>query len=218
MIKYDVSGRVTDPNIDSKGITSFTDLYGINLSNRTVNANVWYCAGLANCSQMQWSVRCPTNATFAYPVIAPYRGGSLSGLCVVVSRTVAATQGIHIGIYSSSGDNMLYPDKLLTYASGTYNSAASGVAKFPISFDMNPGELYWMTLHIPTSSTEQYRGLTVIGANNLLGFDSNLNPQPIIGLYESGVSRPGWFPNPFPTGAHFLTAPPMPAVFYSFSR
>jgi hypothetical protein len=218
MIKYDVSGRTVDPNINSKGITSYADIYGIALSDKTVNANIWYGAGVANCAQLQWSVRCPNNATIAYPLIAPYRGGSLSGLCVVISRTVAGNQGVHIGMYSSSGDAMLYPNELLAYASGSVSSATSGVRKFDFNYNLNPGELYWLTLHIPTATTEQYRGLTVACANNLIGFDSNLNTQPIIGYYESGVSRPGWFPNPFPTGAHFLTAPPMPAVFYSFSR
>lgn len=236
MILYDVSGRVKDEGLNSRGISSYADLYGVNLSNLNltgdaVNRNIWYGAGVCNTNNLLWSTKSANNACWAYPIFAPYRGGVISGIAISVARLAVADPDpsvFRFGIYANSGVDMLYPSRILVQSSGEYSPNLSGVYKYPITLEMEPGGLYWLVGFMPQAINVQFRGGAVIGMQNLLGFDSEFNANSAVGWFHTVSGSPGFFnqnfnlesnlPTVFPTGASLLTNPPFPIFFYSFSR
>lgn len=171
---------------------------------------VWYVANLGGATAL--TTGAPTaNVLRAMPFIAPARGGTLDRLAFNVTTLLAGNA--RLALYEATSDSNIYPSARRFVSAANISTGSAGVKSETISVALTPGRLYWIAL--VTSAAPTLRCLAVGGVSPLLGLSSALGTAPNVGLSVAfSFAAP---PDPFPSGAAFITAVPIPALACRFS-
>lgn len=148
------------------------------------------------------------NVLRAMPFIAPRRGGALDTLAYEITGTVAGNT--RIGLYANTSESNLYPAARLEASASIANSNA--FKTLAVTRSLVPGDLYWIAIVGDVAPTIRALGLTNV--SSILG---NAGSGGAVNVGLSVAYAYAALPDPFPAGAAYITATPVPALFYKFS-
>jgi hypothetical protein len=169
----------------------------------------WACANAGNMTALT-TATLTLNRLYAMPLIAPRRGGRLDRLAIKVT-TLASSSAARLGIYRAAGEGNIYPSARVLDA-GTVDVSTTGVKALTISQALVAGAVYWLC--VVSNGGPVIQGLAVGGVSPFLGVDPALGTAPRVGMYVAFTYAA--LPDPFPSSPTWLTAAPIPALYYRF--
>lgn len=101
--------------------------------------STWNLAGVVAGSALAAAGAIGANLIFAFPFVAPKRGGTLSAIAYEGGNGIGVAR---MGVYANAADDSLYPGTLLYDGGNVANSAA--VKTFSPSLALTAGALYWL--------------------------------------------------------------------------
>jgi len=219
---YDEVGDEATFQVIARDWPSFRHLGGAGTS-------VLYVAGQVNASAMT-AVALGTalhNVQYAYPFIAPARGGQVDLMQINVSTAGTSTADLRIGIYTNVATPRLYPNSLI-FEGDALSLISTGVKSQTCQIDFNGGDLYWFTINnrANTPTAPQLRSVAVGGFNSILGWENvgtSIGTAGVLGFSTSltYANTGAYMPSTFPAGAAKITSATLatvPAVAMRFSQ
>lgn len=221
MRTYDVSGRPKSRDFASRDVNDITDVDGWNYINYNSGC-LWSAAGQIK-TGLARNGEISANTIVAIPFLAPYRGGTISGVAFhdrgITGLEIIDPPSINIGIYANAYPGLIYPSSLLFQTSLTLQTSpainTSNRVYGSCSLNLEPCGIYWAVVALSGLQRRFCAGVDKSSSMNLLGFDSELNPQPAWG-YSGVYAANSVLPSVFPTGMSFANSNNMPLIFYSF--
>lgn len=222
MRTYDVSGRPRSRDFASRDANDLTDVDGWRYIDYP-SGSLWSAAGQIKNGNARNAEIYP-DIISAIPFLAPYRGGILSGVAYHDRGShqleiLTPAPAMHIGIYNNAYPGLLYPSGLI-FQTGLYINGTAGVGTSTrvygsCNIPLEPCGLYWAVIAESGTTKRLCAGIQSNAAINLLGFDSEFNPQPAWG-YSGSYPTDSRLPDVFPTGMHFANSDNVPLIFYAF--
>lgn len=176
----------------------------------------WYLAGAIGSGVALTTGAPAVDVLHAIPFMAP-RTGTIDALGIAVS-TLAVLGKAKILIYNNTSDTVMYPSSLFA-ASAEFDTSTTGAKKdTSVSISIVKDTMYWFVYWTGTLAATIRSSAVAVMCSEFLGYDSSLTATAgSLGLQVATAYSSGSNPSTYPASATFLTAVPIPSMFYRFS-
>lgn len=174
----------------------------------TSPSEIWYCAGMVSSGAM--GTGAIANTLLAVPFISG-KGGRIDRISFEVVGGSAGALG-RVGIYSSTTDDNIYPDKLLVDG-GEFSCASGGKKITTVDVELIANKVYW-AVYLSNSGVASHRRPGT-GNNNVL-MDSLSTMGGSVGLAIRSALAYQALPSTFPSGGTIVAG--LSGVFYRLAK